>query len=109
MVRAADDRRDENRPHDWLFDTLTRMEDSEQRHSNELRSQIAHVLVKLEAHITDDTAVQQAMRLDIQSLKQTRDEEAKSAMSRQTWLVSLTSLATAIAMWLVGLIFGHPR
>ena len=86
------------RPDDWLFDTLHRMEESENRHSNEVRAQIASVLRKLEDHITDDIKVQSELKGDVRSLLESRTNREKTETRRQTWVIVFASSASALLM-----------
>ncbi len=44
------ERRDSERPNDWLFDKLNTMSEAEVRHYNELRSRIDSLLIRLDDH-----------------------------------------------------------
>ena len=105
VIKMSDERRNADRPNDWLFDTLSRMEGAEQRHSVEVRKQIAEVLKKLEEHITDDVNVQGAIRLDLRSLMDARVFEEKQRSVRLTIIIALSSIAGAIMLRLVDHLF----
>jgi hypothetical protein len=51
------DRRDEGRPDDWLFHTLTRIEDQQTRHAGEMRQRLQELTTTLTAHQLDDALV----------------------------------------------------
>ncbi len=44
------ERRNDDRPHDWLFDKLSTMSESESRHYNELRSRMDALIARLDDH-----------------------------------------------------------
>lgn len=88
------ERRHPDRPNDWLFDTLDRMEKTENRHAAEQRMSIANVLQRLEEHIEEDRLVEnRVFKMETQ-----REEEAKNRISqdgetrrRATWIAAAVS------------------
>lgn len=84
------------------------MEESEQRHSVQLRDAITTVANKLESHIKDDFDIQRAIQMNVQSLMESRTNEEKTKTMRQGWLIALSSLAGAAALKALDFLFRHP-
>lgn len=110
---SADDRRErrnnEERPNDWLFETLSRMEATQIRHANEARAAIAELTRKIEEHIKDDHTVQSAMQTALQALENASEFEKETKLGRQAWLIALSSVAGGAMLKAIDALFArHP-
>lgn len=85
-----------DRPDDWLFETLHRLEATEIRHAGEMRADMqagfAALRLDFKTHETNDRLVENR----VLTLENERDERRKQMMSRATMMALLAAIPGAL-------------
>lgn len=101
--RPPSDRRSVDRPNDWLYDTLTRMEETELRHAKEIREAYHGLLKKFEDHEKVDDGVEKR----VTKIEILREAEGKELIKASA-IVSIMASGLIVALvQAVKSFFGH--